>query len=202
MNDKNRGLLFYGEMFFVFFRIGLFTFGGGYAMLPLIEKTIIEKKKWIQEQDLLDILSVAQSMPGAIAINAASLIGRRVRGWRGAIVCLVGCALPSVIVILTLATVLHLVQDSQILAHVFVGIRAAVTALIIVAAVRMGKKAIRDGFSLALALLIVVLVFVFGLHPLYTILGGFLLGLSLYWIRPSIYQKLAAAQKPDDSSQT
>lgn len=178
------------DLFLTFFRIGLFTFGGGYAMLPLIEKTIINQKKWINEQELMDILAVAQTMPGPIAVNAAALIGKKLRGNSGAVSALIGCALPSILIILILATVMTSVQDNPYVTHAFMGIRAAVTALIVVAAVKMGRRSIRDRLSLILVLITIVLVFFLQIHPLFLIAGGSLLGFSLYFIYPAMHERV------------
>ncbi len=172
------------DLFRVFFKLGLFTFGGGYAMLPLIEKEMVEKRHWIHEQDIMDVFAVAQSFPGPIAVNSATFIGFRLKGRTGALAATLGCILPSFLVILLVASVFSRYQELTVVQNVFVGIRAAVTALILSAAIKMGKKAIVDRVSLSLMILTIGLVFILGIHPILTVIGGAVSGALLYWIFP------------------
>lgn len=193
------------QLFLVFFRIGLFTFGGGYAMIPLIERTIIERKRWLAQDELLDILTIAQTMPGPIAVNAAALTGHRLSRRRGAVVAMVGCALPSVLVILVIAVFLKRVQNDPTVQHIFLGVRAAVTALILYAALRLGRRAIKDWPSLLIALFTVILVFFCDVHPLLTIIGGILLGMSLLRLAPAFSRRQVnrqTGQEGDSESTT
>lgn len=188
------------QMFLVFFRIGLFTFGGGYAMIPLIERTIIERKKWMAQDELLDILTIAQTMPGPIAVNAAALTGHRLSRRRGAVVAMLGCALPSVLVILVIAVFLQRVQNDPTVQHIFLGVRAAVTALILYAALRLGRRAIHDWPSLLIAVITVILVFFCDVHPLLTIIGGILLGMSLIRLAPAFSRRQIKTQIGESST--
>lgn len=128
-------------MFFIFFKIGAFTLGGGYAMVPLIEKEIVDKNKWINREDFIDMLALAQSAPGPIAVNTAVFVGYKVLGIPGVIVTVLGSVLPSFIIILLIAVFFVQVKDNQIVERIFKGIRPAVVALIAAPVIRLGKSA-------------------------------------------------------------
>ena len=120
------------ELFGSFFKIGLFTFGGGYAMVPLIEAEVIERKKWLPQSEFLDLLTLAQSSPGPIAINTSVFIGYKVRGLRGAAAAALGAVLPSFIIILIVAIFFAEIRHNAIVEAAFKGMRPAVVALIVV----------------------------------------------------------------------
>lgn len=131
----------YWEMFMSFFKIGAFTIGGGYAMVPLIEAEVVEKKKWIEKEEFIDMLALAQSAPGPIAINTAVFVGYKTAGPLGVLATTLGSVLPSFIVILLIASFFVGIKDSLIIERVFKGIRPAVVALIAAPAIRLGKNA-------------------------------------------------------------
>ena len=120
------------ELFGSFFKIGLFTFGGGYAMVPLIEAEVLERKKWLPQSEFLDLLTPAQSSPGPIAINTSVFIGCKVRGLRGAAAAALGAVLPSFIIILIVAIFFAEIRHNAIVEAAFKGMRPAVVALIVV----------------------------------------------------------------------
>jgi chromate transporter len=132
-------------LFLTFFKIGAFTFGGGYAMIPLIEKEVIEKKKWISEDLLLEILAIAESTPGPIAINSATFIGNRVAGFWGSFGATFGVVLPSFLIIFCLSFILRQFQELTPVRYAFEGIRVGVLALMIKALFGMYKKAKKSG---------------------------------------------------------
>ena len=129
------------ELFWTFFKIGAFTFGGGYAMIPLIEKEVIEKKKWISEDILLEVIAIAESTPGPIAINSATFIGNRVAGFWGSFAATFGVVLPSFLIIFCLSFILRQFTQFEPVVFAFEGIRVGVLALMIKALVGMYKKA-------------------------------------------------------------
>lgn len=120
----------YLESFGIFFKIGAFTIGGGYAMVPLIENEIVTKRKWIAQEDFIDLLAISQSAPGILAVNISIFIGYKLRGIRGSIVTALGTILPSFIIILAIALFFHSFKDNPIVERIFKGIRPAVVALI------------------------------------------------------------------------
>lgn len=118
-------------LFLTFLKIGAFTFGGGYAMIPLIQKEVTEKRKWLTDGDILDIVAIAESTPGPIAINSATFVGYKVGGFFGAFCATLGVVLPSVVIILAISLVLRQFQENRVVQYAFTGIRAGVLALIL-----------------------------------------------------------------------
>lgn len=154
-----------------FFRVGLFTFGGGYAMLPMLEREVVERHGWAQPDEMPEIFALAQMAPGVIAINTAVFIGRRLAGWPGAAAAGLGMIAPSILVITILAAGFAGARPPPPLAHAFHGVKAAVVGLVAAAAVRIVRSACRDRFSTALA----VCAFALGLagaHPVAVIAAG------------------------------
>lgn len=127
-------------LFLTFFKIGAFTFGGGYAMIPLISKEVVETHKWITDDDILEIVAIAESTPGPIAINSATFVGFRVAGFWGAFAATFGVVLPSFVVITVLSFVLRQFQSLKPVKYAFYGIRAGVLALLLKALYTMFKK--------------------------------------------------------------
>ena len=146
---QNRGKAFW-QLFSTFFRIGAFTFGGGYAMIPLIQRETVEKQGWISDEDILEVVAIAESTPGPIAINAATFIGYRVAGFCGALCATLGVVLPSFVIILLISGVLRQFQHVDAVRYAFVGIRAGVLALIVKTFWGMFKKCKKSGFVYAL----------------------------------------------------
>lgn len=128
------------ELFLTFFKIGLFTFGGGYAMISVIEDNAVQKKHWITDDDMMNVTVIAESTPGPIAINCATFVGAKRKGVAGAIAATVGVVLPSFLIIMLLAKVLDKLLEYQPVIWAFAGIKAAVGLLIIDAALKMIKK--------------------------------------------------------------
>ena len=127
MEKKSKKLL---TLFLTFLKIGAFTFGGGYAMIPLIQKEIVENKKWLTDDDILEIIAISESTPGPIAINSATFVGYRVCGFWGAALSTFGVVLPSFVIIFLISLVLREFQDIKTIQYAFNGIRAGVLALI------------------------------------------------------------------------
>ncbi|MBQ8267287.1 MAG: chromate transporter, partial [Clostridia bacterium] len=136
MNNFTKAL----KLFTTFFKIGAFTFGGGYAMIPLIQHEVAEKNKWITDEDILEIVAIAESTPGPIAINSATFVGYRVCGVLGSLSATLGVVLPSFIIILAISFVLSAFQNLRAVQYAFMGIRAGVLALVIKALTTMFKK--------------------------------------------------------------
>ena len=135
------------SLFLTFMKIGLFTFGGGYAMIPLIQRETVENKKWIGDDDILEIVAIAESTPGPIAINAATFIGCRVGGFSGALAATVGVVLPSFAIITAISFVLAAFQDVLWIRYAFNGIRAGVLALIVKALWSMYRQSPKGIFA-------------------------------------------------------
>lgn len=144
-------------LFLTFLKIGAFTFGGGYAMVPLIQKEVTEKHGWITDGDMLDIVAIAESTPGPIAINTATFVGYKVAGFWGAFVSTLGVILPPLVIISLISGFLWQFREVRAVSYAFAGIRAGVLALIVKALVSLYKKAPKNAFSyviMAISLLI------------------------------------------------
>jgi len=135
------------QIFLTFFKIGAFTFGGGYAMIPLIQREASEKQGWVSDEDILEIVAIAESTPGPIAINAATFVGYRAAGYLGAVFATLGVVLPSFVVILVISGVLRQFQENVYIQYAFRGIRAGVLALVLKALWGMYKKAKKNAAS-------------------------------------------------------
>ena len=131
----------YWSTFSTFFKIGMFTLGGGYAMIPIIEEEVVNKHQWVSKEDMLDLIAIAQSCPGVFAINISIFIGYKLRKTRGALVTALGTALPSFLIILAIAIFFHQFEDNKVVAAMFRGIRPAVVALIAVPTFNLAKSA-------------------------------------------------------------
>lgn len=139
------------RLYTAFFKIGLFTFGGGYAMLPMIEKEVVEKNKWATLEEVMDYFAIAQCTPGVIAVNTATFIGHKNRGVLGGIVATLGVVTPSVIIISLIATVLNSVYQNPVVKSAFKGIGVAVCAILVQAVLKIGKSGIVDKFTALVA---------------------------------------------------
>lgn len=160
-------------LFFTFLKIGAVTFGGGFAMIPLIEREVCSRRRWVEKSELADLLAVSQSVPGAIAINTVTFLGMRLRGFPGALAAIAGMVLPSFIVILAIAAALYRYITLPVIANAFGGIRAAVVALIAYAVLPIAKAGIKDMPTVAAAVLGFLAVVFLNLHAAIAIaLGG------------------------------
>ena len=139
------------KLFFSFFRIGAFTFGGGYAMLPMLEKEVVEKHKWATMDEIMDYFAIGQCTPGIIAVNTATFVGYKQKGISGGIFATLGVVTPSVIIISLIATILHGISDNIIVRHAFAGIGVAVCAILLQAIIKLAKSGVKDLFTLILA---------------------------------------------------
>lgn len=172
-------------LFLVFFKIGLFTFGGGYAMIALIEREIVERKKWIDKESFLDIIAIAESTPGPIAINSATYIGYKRRGVLGSVFATLGVSLPSFIIILIISFFFEKFLQLKYVEYAFRGIAACVSFLIISAGIKMFKGLKKNFFNLLFFFLTAITLFVFDIlaikfSSVYFILIGAFIGLILY----------------------
>lgn len=157
-------------MFFTFFKIGLFTLGGGYAMIPLIEKEVVDNHKWMTREELLDVIAIAQSCPGVFAINVSTFVGYKLRKTRGAIYTSLGTALPSFIIILLIAMFFRQFQDNPVVAAMFRGIRPAVVALIAVPTFNMARNARVGWANCWIPAACALAIWAFGVSPIAIIL--------------------------------
>lgn len=168
------------EIFLVFFKIGLFTIGGGYAMLPIIQREVVETKQWMTDEEFLDAISLTNSLPGPLATNSATFVGYRVAQAPGSVAAVLGAATPSVIIILLIAMVFHNIMDYPVVQYIFDGVRPAVAALILYAVIKLAKSAkVGEYFNWVVALFGFAAVAIFGLHPIIVIVCSAAYGLLL-----------------------
>ncbi len=158
------------DLFVTFLKIGAFTFGGGYAMIPLIKREVVENKKWLEDKEIIDVIAIAESTPGPLAINAATFVGSRVEGVKGALAATVGVVLPSFLIISIVAQVLIQIENLAVVKHAFAGIRAGVLVLIVSAAVSLFGKMKKDAFTYVVIAAALVLILLFNVNTLLVLL--------------------------------
>lgn len=180
------------KLFAIFFKIGLFTFGGGFAMISLIEKELVEKESWIDKRKFLDTISLTQTVPGAIAINLAIFLGYKMLGLAGAIVASIGVALPSFLIILLIAISFNHFKDNQLIQSAFLGIRPAVVALIMYASYKLARNINWSGRLIGFFLLALIGRFFLGISPIMIILGSVIIGLLTHFVTNQIQKKEGA----------
>lgn len=171
------------ELFAAFAKIGLFTFGGGYAMIPLLQAELVRKKKWTDDKELMDYYCIGQSTPGIIAINVATFIGHKKARTAGAIAATLGMVAPSLVIIMSLAHVLKMYMENQYVAHAFAGVRIVVTVLILEALFSLWKKAVPDWQGLAVFVTAAILLLLFDLSPIAIVLSAAAWGLGMHCLR-------------------
>lgn len=170
-------------LFFTFLKIGAFTFGGGYAMIPLIEKEVVHRHKWITDEDILDVVAIAESTPGPIAVNAATFVGYKVAGFAGAFFSTLGVVLPSFMIILILSWFINAFEHLQVVKDAFWGVRIAVLALICKALITMYKSCPKDILSYLLMVFAFVSVIFFNLNVLIVIIVCAIVGIGSQFIK-------------------
>jgi chromate transporter len=173
------------EMFVSFFKIGAFTIGGGYAMLPLIQREVVTKKKWIKEEDFLDMVVVSQSAPGPLAVNISVFTGYKLMGIPGIFFTVLGATLPSFIIIILVASVFIGIESNPIVERIFSGIRPAVVALIAVPVINLSKAAKVNRKNFILPAAVAILVAFLQVNPIYIILSLMVIGVGAVLVRRS-----------------
>lgn len=192
------------QIFWTFFKISPVTFGGGYAMIPLIEKEIVEKKKWLTREDITEVFALSQTVPGGVAVNSAAFIGHRISGIKGAITAVVGVSLPTFIIVLGLGLSYFFVHGNPKLEAAFVSIRVTIVAIILYAAIKIAKTAIVDKTTFFIMTAGVPALFF--IHPIIVILLGGLIGIVLTFFNKKSdsganskqYKQEEASKNPDN----
>lgn len=168
------------NLFTSFFKLGLFTFGGGMAMLPLIRDLTVEKKGWLTDDEMVDCFAVCQSLPGVIAINVATYVGKKKGGIKGAVAASLGVILPSFLVIITVTLFFKSSNENPYIQGAFQGIKAASAGLILFAGYKLGKQVIKNKFGGFISLVSFLLVVAFGVTALWAIVFGGISGYLAY----------------------
>lgn len=179
----------YWTLFLTFVKIGMFTIGGGYAMIPLIEREVV-KRGWLDKNDFIDLFAVTQSLPGIFAVNISIFVGYKLKSIRGSIVCALGTILPSFFIILLIALFFNKFQDNIWVMKIFNGIRPAVVALILVPCLSAAKAIHLKYTELIFPLAGALLIWKCGVSPAYIVLAGIMGGLVYtFWIKGKIQKK-------------
>ena len=170
------------QVFWSFFKIGAFTFGGGYAMIPLIQNEAVEKRHWVTDEDILEVVAIAESTPGPIAINSATFVGYKAAGILGSVCATLGVVLPSFVIILALSFVLQQFQNVVAVQYAFQGIRAGVLALLVKALWTMYQKSPKGWAGYVVIGASFILTAIFDINVIFVIIGCAVFGLvtSLY----------------------
>lgn len=176
-NSKTPSLF---ALFWMFLKIGLFTIGGGLVMIPLISRKVVEEKKWITEEEMLDCIALGQSLPGVIAINSAAYVGYKKRGVKGGIMATLGVTVPSLVIIIALANVINAVNDNHFVQGAMVGIKACVVGLVICVAYDLGKKTLKNAFQWVMAVAAFICVAIFNVNAIIVIICAALAGIIYY----------------------
>lgn len=189
------------KIFFIFFKIGSFTFGGGYAMLPIIKKELVDNLNWITEEDIYNYYAIGQSTPGIIAVNTATMTGYKLNGVKGAISATTGFVMPSLIIITTIASFFKRFQEIDLFQHAFAAVQIAVIALIIDIVIKMWKKSDKSKASLLIFLTSFLLLVVFDISPVFVILSSAAAGILIQHLRGNLqaaYIEYQNEQKESD----
>lgn len=195
---KNKKLLLM-DIYITFLKLGAFSFGGGYAMIPLIEREVVVNKKWIDKEKIVDVFSVSESLPGAIALNSSAFVGYTVAGIPGAVAALLGNLTPSGIIVLLLSILISSVGSNPSISVVFNGIRPAIVGLIAYAAVKIGKTAIKDYITVVIMIVAFIGALFFKIAPITLIVFGAISGIVVKTIQSKLaeskfYDKLEARE--------
>ena len=166
------------KLFYEFFKIGLFTIGGGLAMIPLMQKIAVDDNGWITEEEMVDCVAVSYAIPGVVAINIATYIGKKRFGMAGAVLGTLAVTLPSFLCIVVIVLFLNQFENSTVVRGVFVGLKAAAAGLIAIALFRLGKQVLKNVFAWILAVVTVAAIIIFDVNAIWTIIAGGLMGLA------------------------
>lgn len=169
------------DLFISFFKIGLFTFGGGYAMLPMLQREVQERHGWVTEEEILDYYAIGQCTPGVIAVNTATFIGTKLAGALGGAVATLAVVLPSVIIITIISTVLKNYSELVIVQHAFAGIRVAVAALVVSSVWKLYRKGVKGALANGIFAASLLLVVLFDVSPVWVVLAALILGVVCTW---------------------
>ena len=167
------------DLFWTFAKVGVMTFGGGYAMLPILQREVVEKKGWATEDELADYFAIGQCTPGIIAVNTATFVGQKNGGIPGGIAATLGVVFPSLVIITLLASVIQTFAELAVVKHAFAGIRICVCVLIFNAVLKLGKKAVVDKPAAVIAVLVTLLAFFTDLSPVVFVLLAAVAGLLI-----------------------
>lgn len=189
-------------LFWTFFKIGAFTFGGGLAMLPLIHRIVVDKYHWMTEEELVDMLAIAESTPGVIAVNLATYTGHKLNKIVGSFFATLGVVLPSFIIICIISFFYEQFINIKVISWAFMGIKACVAVMILNAGIKLFKHVKRNVFSFVmLAISFLLALFVPSISTVYIILGGLVIGILYYSIAEAIRKKKKSLQNEENNAE-
>ena len=168
------------DIFITFFKIGCFTIGGGYAMVPVIQREVVEEKKWISQEEFLDAIAITNSLPGPLATNSATYVGYKLAGIPGAITAVFATALPSFLIILIIATFFTTIKDNKIIQNIFNGIRPAVVSLILFAVIKLAKSIGLKALNIIITIGTLIAMVFFNVHPFLAVIISGIIGFFLF----------------------
>ena len=169
------------KLFLAFFKVGLFTFGGGYAMLPMLQREIVDHHGWVTEEEVLDYYAIGQCTPGVIAVNTATFVGTKIKGALGGAVATIAVVCPSLIIITLISSVLKNFSEFEVVQHAFSGIRVAVGVLIVGSVWKLYRKGVKGALSNGIFAASLLLVALLDLSPVWIVLAAVLLGVIVTW---------------------
>lgn len=170
------------QLFLIFAKMGAITFGGGYAMLPILQREVVDNHHWVSDEELMDYYALGQVTPGMIAVNVATFIGLKLKGFWGGIFATLGVITPSMIIITTIAMFLTRFEENPYVVHAFTGIRACVCVLILDAVLKLGKKSVKDKRTLFIFLVILCLSLFAPVSPVFSVIAA---GMAGFFLMPS-----------------
>ncbi|OKP98019.1 chromate transporter [Paenibacillus sp. P46E] len=188
------------QIFWTFFKIGPVTFGGGYAVIPVIEQEVVTRRRWMNMQETGDVLALGQSIPGSVAVNAATIIGYKVARIPGAIAAIIGIILPTFLIVIGLGIAFLQVQDQPKIAAAFKAIKATIVALIAFAGYKIARAAVVDKTTLGTVLTAILIMAAFDLNPLYIIIGGAAAGIVQVRIKDMLGLTVKLEQEHADAA--
>jgi len=189
------------DIFLTFLKIGAFTIGGGYAMLPIIQDEVCAKKGWISDDEFLDVISIVNSLPGMLATNSAGFIGYKLRKTIGFIVAVLGCITPSIIFILILATIFTQVADNQYVQAFFMGVRPCIVVIMAYAVIKLGKKVdFKKAYNIVAVIVAFVCVSFLGVSSLYLVIAAIAASLIIFSVQAKKKVASSEGDQPDNTN--
>ncbi|MFD2701270.1 chromate transporter [Paenibacillus shunpengii] len=194
-SDMKNSISRYFQLFWLFFKIGPSTFGGGYAMIPVLEREMVEKRGWISRQEMNDLMSLAGSAPGGVGVNASAFIGYRIGKVPGAVAATVGITLPTFLIVFILSSIYSVFQHEPKVQTAMKGIHGAIIGLIAVAAYKMAKNALFDRTTITIAAASLIVLMVTSINPTFMILIGLVLGMIIISVKRKLGMKVQTEKK-------
>lgn len=194
MSEDKRGnnLKFLLEIYITFLKLGTFGFGGGFALVNLMEKEIVEEKKWMEKEKLIDVFGISQCLPGAIALNSSGFVGYSIAKIPGAMAAMLGNITSPIIIVLTMSILFQKFSSYAVVQQAFNGIRPAIIGLIAFAAYNVGKASLKDGICVAISLSAFIGVLFLELHPILLIIMGAVAGVGITYLKELLCDKVAS----------